>query len=312
MKKLISLLLIAILSVCLLSCGNKANSINKFAFGSEDVSSETEILNWAMSYAEEIEKENEEYSLRPKKWYKIDFESAKYAKTYPNIDIYDGENESSTIEYSEHVKCSGWYLATPYDFEKKYSLSFNYTVKKTTIDKDGVKKVEKRKVSVDEVYIEGVTYTKKTTTVTEGKNKSKFTEYLTSSYVLKFISQSPFDTDVFALLDNGTLLSASIGEIARPTYVKNRKIAYYDVDNGDFTHKTNQFIVQLESNSPYIKGLKLYNKVASISNPENLLPSLNDGESDKREYDNVSVNKLSVNPSFFGFVSRPSDYYKYF
>ncbi len=312
MKKIISLLLIAVLSICLLSCGNKANSIKEFAFGSEDFSSEDEIADWTLSYAEELAKEMEEYSLRPKKWYKIDFESAKYTKTYPNIGIYDGENESSAVEYSEHVKCSGWYLATPYDFEKKYSLSLTYTTKTTTTDSNGEKTVEKYKLSADEVYIEGVTYTKRTKTITEGKNKSKLTEYSTEPFVLDLISKPFFEIDVFELLDKGTLQNLSTSE--SPSYVKNRKIAFYNTDNMEFSQQTKQIIAQLETKSPYIKGLKFYHKMATITNPENFLPSVNAGEVNevKAEYDNVLVYKLSVNPSFFGFVSRPNDYYKYF
>lgn len=314
MKKIISLLLIAVLSICLLSCGNKANSIKEFAFGSENFSSEDEVLDWTLSYAEELAKEMEEYSLRPKKWYKIDFESAKYTKTYPNIGIYDGENQSSTIEYSEHVKCSGWYLATPYDFEKKYSLSLTCTVKTTTIDANGEKTVEKYKLSADEVYIEGVTYTKMTAKATDGKDKTKSTEYSTEPFVLDLISKSFFAMGFFDLLDKGTILSFSLGADRLPTYVKNRKIAYYDEDNSEFSHNTEQFIVQFETKSPYIKGLKLYHKAATLSNPTIIMPDLNTGEVNdfEPEYNNVLVYKLSANPSFFGFVSRPNDYYKYF
>ncbi|MBQ7373582.1 MAG: hypothetical protein IJW64_03365 [Clostridia bacterium] len=319
MKKLLSLLLVAVLSVCLLSCGNKAESIKAFSFGKEETSSESEISSWTTSYLEELADWNEEYSLRPQKWYKINYESARYIERFNDSSYLEDADESSEMEFVENVKCSGWYFASPYDFEKKYSLSLTYTVKVTSIDEDGNKKVVKYKVKAEEVYIDGVTYTKTTGKSTEGKNKTKTTEYSHDDYVTDFISETKFlGTNIFSLLDYGTIEHRLYNEEGEPkaTYVKDRKMARFSSDRSAFdnTDYTYQYIVQLENKSPFIKGLKLYKKTAHLADASaSIVYDANgeDGE-EKPVYDSISVVKISVEPSFFGSVSRPSDYYKYF
>ena len=296
MKKLLSILLVAITSVCLLSCSNKATSAKPFAFGKDASSPYESILTYLGDYDNSLRKWDEENKLQPAKWYKVNYEAGNYL---------NGE----TYTTSATITGSGWYYVSPYENEKKYSLEITCKTKITNVEKDGTKNTENYTLKVKEVFIDGITYSKLTFTGKQDDDKAKEVDYSNESYAKTLMSSDGFSINsVFYLLNKGTLKGYFSSEKDNlPTYVSGRKLTRYSYEKEDDYTRISQYIIQLDQNSPFIKGLKIFNQYIHYTTQENLLANAEN----KTYYDEASYTKLSVDPSFFGFVSRPKDYHKY-
>ena len=297
MKKLLCLLLVALLSACLLACNPSVSSLKAFSFGQEETSTSQEISSWINDYRSSISTWNSKNQLKPSKWYKISYESA------------DVSNDSN-ITKTETVKGSGWFYLSPYAFEQKYSLTFTFTSTTTVTNSKGEKSVRSQVEEVEEVYIEGQTYTKTTTQISEQSGKATSVSYSSSSTLIDFISQTKFcGFNILYLLKKGTIEeifgSTTSPASFSPSFVKNNKISSFSSSTSETSEKTVQHIAEVEKTSPFIKCLQIYRK-----NVTEAYAVAYDTTS-AFEYETASVLKVSLTATVFGFISRPSDYYKY-
>ena len=181
----------------------------------------------------------------------------------------------------------------------------------TVDEKDDSKKTQKYTVKAEEVYVEGVTYTKIKGRATQENNKLEQIEYSHSNYVKEIMSERSFlGFDVFSLLNYGFFDKIFENGIdMEHSFVKNKKFSIYNNNEESGTTATKHYIGQVESNTPFIKGLKLFYKRTHEAEYQT---SVSKKGEEKPVYDEIIAYKLTVNPSFFGFVSRPRDYHKYF